>query len=137
VAVIDIKKNSKTGAYEVWTHNSSRNTQRDPVEFAQQLESLGVGEITLNSIDQDGVMKGYDLEIAQRVRNAVTVPMTVLGGAGKMSDIAELIRRLGVVGAAAGSLFVFKGIYRAVLISYPNYDQKSIAYSAARVDQEA
>lgn len=132
VAVLDVKRDKK-GKYEVWTHNASKNTGRDPVSLAQELEALGVGEITLNSIDQDGVMKGYDLELARRVRAAVTVPMTVLGGAGKLGDIQALIRELGIVGAAAGSLFVFKGIYKAVLINYPNRADK-LALSAAALD---
>lgn len=130
VAVLDVKRDRK-GTYEVWTHNATRNTKRDPVELAQELEQLGVGEITLNSIDQDGVMKGYDLELARRVRAAVTVPMTVLGGAGKLGDIQGLIRELGIVGAAAGSLFVFKGVYKAVLINYPNRADKLALSTAA------
>lgn len=123
VAVLDVKQKGK-GTWEVWTHNGTRNTGRDPALLAQELEAAGVGEITVNSIDQDGVMKGYDLEIVRRVRAAVTLPMTVLGGAGSLKDLEGLIREFGVIGAAAGSLFVFKGVYRAVLISYPNRAQK-------------
>lgn len=118
VVVLDVKKTG--GKYEIWTHNATKCTGKCPIEFSRQLQDLGVGEIVLNSIDRDGEMKGYDLEIASRARAAVTVPMSVLGGAGSLKDIATLINRLGIVGAAAGSLFVFKGIYRAVLINYPN-----------------
>jgi cyclase len=75
-----------------------------------------VGEIVLNSIDHDGEMKGYDLEIARRIRDAVTVPMSVLGGAGSLHDIGRLINQFGTIGAAAGSYFVFKGVYRCSLI---------------------
>lgn len=125
VVVLDVRKDPKSGAYEVWTHNGTRNTRRDPVAFARELEERGAGEITVNSIDQDGMMKGYDLELAERVREAVTVPMTVLGGAGSLKDIDALIRKFGIIGAAAGSLFVFKGVYKAVLINYPNRDMKN------------
>jgi cyclase len=81
-------------------------------------ESLGAGEILVNSIDNDGQMTGYDLTLAKRLRELTSLPMTVLGGAGSLDDIRRLIETCGVVGAAAGSLFVFKGPYRAVLINY-------------------
>lgn len=124
VVVVDVKRDARTGNYEVWTHNGKRNTRKDPVEFARQMEGLGAGEIIVNSIDRDGVMKGYDTEIAKRVRQAVKVPMTVLGGAGSLEDVRSLIEEFGIIGAAAGSLFVFKGIYRAVLINYPKRAEK-------------
>ena len=66
----------------------------------------------------------YDLAAVAQVRDATNVPITVLGGAGSLKDISELIRRFGVIGAAAGSLFVFKGVYRAVLINYPSLDAR-------------
>jgi len=78
----------------------------------------------VNSIDNDGMMQGYDLELARQVRERTTLPITILGGAGSLDDIGRLIDACGVVGAAAGSLFVFKGAYRAVLINYPNRDRK-------------
>ncbi len=78
----------------------------------------------MNSIDNDGRMSGYDIELAERVRRVVGVPLTVLGGAGSLADIGRLIEACGVVGAAAGSLFVFKGPYRAVLINYPTIAQR-------------
>ena len=74
--------------------------------------------------DHDGVMKGYDLALADKVRDAVSVPLTVLGGAGSLDDIGGLVSRYGIIGAAAGSLFVFKGVYKAVLINYPKPAEK-------------
>ena len=85
---------------------------------------LGAGEIVVNSIDNDGTMKGYDLALARAVRDAVRLPITMLGGAGSLADIGKLVATCGVVGAAAGSLFVFKGPYKAVLISYPGASAK-------------
>ena len=122
VVVLDVRKGKR--GYEVWTHNGRRATGESAVEAARRAESLGAGEILINSIDNDGMMKGYDLELARQVREATKIPMSVLGGAGSLADIARLVDTCGVVGAAAGSLFVFKGTYKAVLINYPNRAQK-------------
>ena len=130
VVVIDVKKVGKRD--EVFTHNGTRATGLEPAAFAARIEQLGAGEIVVNAIDRDGVMKGYDLELMGRVRDAVTLPLTALGGAGSTNDIAELIRRFGIVGAAAGSLFVFKGVYRAVLINYPKRADKDALIAQAR-----
>ena len=117
VAVLDITESQ--GRYEILTRNGTRRTGKCPIVVAQKLQQLGVGEIVLNSIDRDGTMTGYDLEISSQIRNTVSVPMSILGGAGSLKDIEDLICRFGIIGAAAGSLFVFKGIYKAVLINYP------------------
>jgi cyclase len=123
VVVLDVK--SRTfGGYEIYTHNGTKGTGKSPVEVAAIMAQAGAGEIVINSIDHDGVMKGYDLKLAKAIRDAVRVPLTVLGGAGSLDDIAKLLGTCGVVGAAAGSLFVFKGAYRAVLISYPSAQQR-------------
>lgn len=119
VVVLDVRQVAAR-KYEVWTHNATRPTALCPIEFSRRLQGLGVGEIVINSIDRDGEMKGCDLDLAARVREVVTVPMTILGGAGSLKDIGSLVSRFGIIGAAAGSLFVFKGIYKAVLINYPN-----------------
>lgn len=119
VVVLDVKK-KMLGGYSTFVHNGTKDTKRDPVTFACELESLGVGEIVINSIDNDGMMKGYDLAIAEDIRSAVSVPITVMGGAGSVEDMKQAVQRLGVVGVGAGSLFVFKGQFRAVLINYPS-----------------
>ena len=124
VVVLDVKKAAKGNAYEVRTHNGRKKTARSAVDFAAEAQSLGVGEIVVNSIDNDGVMKGYDIPLAKAMRQATGLPMTVLGGAGSLADIGRLIDACGVVGAAAGSLCVVKGVYKAVLINYPNQLQK-------------
>lgn len=124
VVVIDVKKSGLLRRQEVVTHNGSRRTGLNPVEFARQMAELGAGEIVINSVDRDGEMKGYDLDLIEQVRQAVHLPLTVLGGAGSLDDLKELLSRYGIIGAAAGSLFVFKGKYRAVLINYPNQAEK-------------
>lgn len=131
VLVLDVKRKRWGGGYEVWTHNGRRNTKQSPFDIAKQAEALGAGEVVVNSIDQDGMMKGYDLELAGQMRAATRLPMTVLGGAGSLADIEALLARCGVVGASAGSLFVFKGPYKAVLINYPTPAQKDALIRAA------
>jgi len=119
IVVLDVKKKGLFGNYEIYTHNGKVSTGKNPRDFAIEIEKLGVGEIVINSIDNDGVMEGYDMKIIQSIREAVSVPITALGGAGNLSDIKNLINKFGIMGAAAGSLFVFKGVYKAVLINYP------------------
>jgi cyclase len=126
VAILDVRK--KTGlfakGYDVCTHNAKMVYKFDPIKLAKQLQDAGAGEIVMNSVDRDGLMQGYDLELAAEFKQALKVPVTVLGGAGSLNHMSDLITKLGVVGVAAGSLFVFKGKYRAVLISYPTPEQK-------------
>lgn len=128
VVVMDVKPSRR--GWELYTHNGRRATGVNPVELAAQVQSTGAGEIVLNSIDRDGAMKGYDLDLVRAVRQVVDLPLTVLGGAGSLSDIAGLVREFGTIGAAAGSLFVFKGVYRAVLINYPNRADRDAIASA-------
>lgn len=126
VAVLDVRKSTGLFAkgYEVCTHNGKMVHKLDPIVLAKQLQNAGAGEIVINSVDRDGLMQGYDLELAVRFKEALKVPVTFLGGAGSLDHMGQLIARLGVVGVAAGSFFVFKGKYRAVLINYPTPEQK-------------
>ena len=129
VVVMDVKKSRFRSKYELWTHNASKSTGLCPIEFARKIEELGAGEVVVNSIDRDGVMKGYDIDLVAEIREAISLPMTVLGGAGSLEDIGGLIESFGIIGAAAGSLFVFKGAYRAVLISYPSHVERDVLIS--------
>ncbi len=126
VVVLDVRKKKGLFAsgYELCTHNATRVHKGEPIEIARRMQAAGAGEIVINSIDRDGQMKGYDLALAKEMRAALSIPMSVLGGAGSLADIEQLVQACGVIGAAAGSLFVFKGQYRAVLINYPNPAQK-------------
>lgn len=123
VVVIDVKK-KLLGGYEIYTLNGTKKIKQNFKDFISQLNEIGLGEIVINSIDQDGEMKGYDISLVETVRSLCDVPITVLGGAGSYDDIKGLINRFHIIGAAAGSLFVFKGKYRAVLINYPNRKEK-------------
>lgn len=130
VVVIDARKKMLGRGWDVVTHNARRSAKMDALDFAARVAELGAGEIVMNSVDLDGKMTGYDLELARRLRERVKIPMTMLGGAGKLEHMAELFSTCGVVGAAAGSLFVFKGQYRAVLINYPKPADKESLFAA-------
>lgn len=123
VVVIDVKK-GMLGGYRVFTHNGRKDTKLTPVAFARTVSECGAGEIVINSIDRDGMMNGYDLDLAAQIRKAVNIPVTLLGGAGSIDDMAAAVNRLGNIGVAAGSYFVFKGKYRAVLITYPSHTER-------------
>ncbi|MDC1455978.1 AglZ/HisF2 family acetamidino modification protein [Flavobacteriaceae bacterium] len=127
VVVLDVRK-KMLGGYDLYTMNGKKKSKRKLNEFVIELNGIGVGEIIVNSIDNDGKMLGYDIELAEIIRNLCDVPITILGGAGNLEHIKSLIDKFKVIGAAAGSLFVFKGKYKAVLINYPNKEEKAILY---------
>lgn len=124
VVVLDVHKRKFTGKYELYTHNGTKATGLNPVSFAKEMQRRGAGEIVVNFIDNDGMMQGYDMKLIESVKKEITIPLTVLGGAGSLDDIGSVINRFGIIGVAAGSLFVFKGKYKAVLINYPNPEEK-------------
>lgn len=127
IVVLDVKK-KLLGGYEVYTHNGKKATGINPFKFIEQAQLLGAGEIVINSIDQDGVMKGFDMSLIDKARERSSLPMTVLGGAGTLEDIKKVIEKHKIIGVAAGSLFVFKGKYKAVLINYPNKSEKDLLF---------
>jgi len=126
VVVLDVKKKGllSDAGYDVYIKNGNEKAGIKLKEFIQQLNEIGVGELIINSIDKDGTMSGYDLSLISTVRELTDFPMTVLGGAGSLEDIKSIISSYKIIGVAAGSLFVFKGKYRAVLINYPNREEK-------------
>lgn len=126
VVVLDIKKRGllKEGGYDLYTKNGKHKANVKVLDFIAELNSIGIGEIVINSIDNDGMMTGYDFQLIDLIRNHTDLPITVLGGAGSLDHIKEVISRYRIIGVAAGSLFVFKGKYNAVLINYPNRDEK-------------
>ena len=121
--VLDVRK-KLFGDYEVYTHNGKKRLKTNPFDLIPEIENLGAGEIIVNSIDQDGKMKGYDLNLAKRIRETVNIQLSILGGAGNLDDIRDLIKECGIIGAIAGSLFIYKGRLKAVLINYPSSTEK-------------
>jgi cyclase len=121
VVSMDVKKNF-LGKYETYTRSGKKSTGLDPVKHAVEMEKQGAGELFINSIDRDGTMQGYDLDLIKRVADAVSIPVVACGGAGKLQDLADAINIGGASAAAAGSFFVFQGPLHGVLISYPSQD---------------
>ncbi len=122
VVSIDVKK-SLFGGYSVYTKSGSKNNKVSPIEFAKKMEAEGAGEILLNSIDQDGTMNGYDLDLVKNISSQVGIPVIACGGAGSLDHMRAAVKQ-GASAVAAGSFFVFQGKHRAVLITYP--DRKEI-----------
>ena len=131
VVVLDVKRVGLLRRYSLVTHNATRRSQLDPVTFAKKAQHLGAGEIMVNSVDHDGQMDGYDLDLISRIVPEVSVPVTALGGAGSMDHVRGLVSQHAPIGAAAGSLFVFKGKYRAVLINYPSLHVRDQLFDVA------
>ena len=128
VVVLDVKKKKLFGGYDIYTHNGTKKSNSKLNDFILKLEEIGIGEIVINSIDNDGVMQGYDLPLIESIREKCSMPITVIGGAGSLQNIKDLISKFKIIGAAAGSLFVFKGKYKAVLINYPNRKERKPLY---------
>jgi len=117
VVAIDVRRNP-SGKYEVYTNGGVKPRGIDPVSHARHIEKMGAGEILINSIDRDGTMEGYDLDLIKAVSAAVSIPVIACGGAGRIEDFAPAVKA-GASAVAAGSFFVFHGKRRAVLINYP------------------
>jgi imidazole glycerol-phosphate synthase subunit HisF len=118
VVSIDVKK-KWLGKYQVFACSGSKGIKTALIDYVKEVEAAGAGEIMINSIDRDGMMNGYDLELIGSVAEAVSIPVIACGGAGKIEDLAQAVLKGGASAAAAGSMFVFHGPRRAVLINYP------------------
>jgi cyclase len=127
VVVLDIKKRGFLygGGYEIYIRNGKEKANVQLKDFIDQINETGVGELVINSIDHDGLMEGYNNDLISLIRDWTNFPITVLGGAGSLDDIKSIIMKYKIIGVAAGSLFVFKGKYKAVLINYPNREEKA------------
>lgn len=134
VATLDVRKVAdRSVRYEVYSHNGLARHGAGLLELFDWCQEAGAGEIVVNSIDRDGTMEGYDLDLARAIKQRAKIPVTFLGGAGSHQNIVSLIESCGLVGAAAGSLFVFKGKYRAVLINYPSFEQREVFAASTKL----
>ena len=111
------------GKYEVFTHGGRKSTGLNPVELAKRAEAEGAGEILITSIDRDGTLEGYDLDLIKMVTDNVQIPVIACGGAGSVKDLADAYYQSGVSAVACGAFFLFYGPRRTVLITYPTEEQ--------------
>ncbi|MBI5520982.1 MAG: imidazole glycerol phosphate synthase subunit HisF [Desulfarculus sp.] len=118
IGAIDVKK-SLWGKYKVCHHGGRQVAEVGPVEWARRLEELGAGEILLTSVERDGTFQGYDLELVRQVSQAVGVPVIACGGAGKLEHLGQAVKQAGASAVALGSMVVYQGPHRAVLINFP------------------
>jgi cyclase len=108
------------GRYEVMSHGGKRGTGKDPVKLAMEMEKMGAGELLLTSVDRDGTYEGYDIELTHKVTSAVSIPVIACGGAGTLTDFKYAVENGGASACAVGSMVVYYGRNRAVLISFPS-----------------
>ena len=120
---IDIKRNF-FGKEKVWIRNGRKSTKYKPEDFAQLMEKNGAGELIVQSINHDGMMKGYDIDLLRRVALHTTIPIVALGGAGNFNHLKQAYKEGLVNGLAAGSLFLYRSAKKGVLLSYP--EEKNI-----------
>jgi imidazole glycerol-phosphate synthase subunit HisF len=121
VVCVDIRKTTN-GSYKVYNHVNRKNTNSDPLTYIKMLESIGSGEIILHSVDREGTYLGYDLDILEEISSKVKIPIIALGGASSLADIKNVLKT-DISAAAAGSIFVFYGRLKAVLINYPSREE--------------
>jgi len=119
---IDVKKEFLKGNI-VYVKGGTQSTGLNPVDYAREIENAGAGEILINSIDRDGVMEGYDIELIKSISGSIKIPIIACGGAGRLNDFSQAVKQGGASAAAAGSFFIFHGKRRAVLITYPSYSE--------------
>jgi imidazole glycerol-phosphate synthase subunit HisF len=122
VVCIDIKKKF-LGGDVVWIYSGSKATTFEPVTYARFMADNGAGELFIQSIDFDGMMEGYNLELISRISNAVTIPVIACSGAGSNHHLSQVVKQSNASAVAAGSLFVYHGPRRAVLINYPTQEE--------------
>jgi cyclase len=119
IGSIDVKKNV-FGNYKVYSHDGIKNTNIDPVEWAQNLEALGAGELLVTSMDRDGTWKGFDIEMTKMISNAVSIPVIANGGAGDIEDIGQVIHDGNASAVALGSMVVYQANGMGVLVNFPD-----------------
>lgn len=120
VVCMDVKK-KWLGKEQVWSHAGSKATGKSPIEFAKEMQAMGAGELIVQSIEKDGTMAGYDLNLIKSISEALTIPVVALGGAGSYQDLRQAFDQGYASAMAAGSLFVYQGSNKGVLISYQGF----------------
>ncbi len=118
VVTLDVRKTNFFGKYALYSQNATLKHSINPLQFAQECVRLGAGEIIINSIDREGTRQGFDTDIIRYFRPSIECPFSIIGGARSITDIEQLVAEFSPIGIGVGTIFVMKGKYRAVLISY-------------------
>ena len=122
IVTVDVKKDF-WGKQKVFINNGKKNTKIDILEHILNIEKLGAGEVVINSIDNDGLMQGFDIDLLKKAKEIINIPIVALGGAGKNEDITKVFKQTDISAVAVGSMFVYHGALNGVLINYPSYDK--------------
>jgi len=131
VVVLDMKKSGIfKNKFRIYTHRGKKLFKENPINLIKKIQELGAGELVINSIDKDGTRTGYDHELISYVKEHIKIPLTIIGGCDNKYDMKSAIEKFGLLGLGAGSLFVLKGKYRAVLIQYLNTKEKNFIFSS-------
>lgn len=122
IVSVDVKKNL-WGNYEVWSHAGKKNTKKNPVDWAIEVEGLGAGEILLTSIDKEGTWSGFDINLIKKVTDAVSIPVIAHGGSGNINHIGEVVRQANASAVALGSMVLYQQKGYGVLVNFPDKDK--------------
>ena len=134
--MLDVERTRFTKRLTCKYLNGKKDSRKDPLEAAKLFTSLGAGEILLQSIDNDGTLNGYDRSIIEIVKKQINYPVTILGGASSYENIKEISDTYGPLGVSAGSVFIFEGIHRAVLLNYPSKKEKILMTNSFNLKQK-
>lgn len=118
VVCVDVKKKF-LGKQQVWINNGTKSMGIEPIEFAMLMEEKGAGELIIQSIEHDGLMQGYDIQLTKQIAEKTSIPIIALGGAGNINHMKQCFSQAHTNGLAAGSMFVYHGANNGVLINYP------------------
>jgi cyclase len=118
---VDVKRNW-LGNPLVYQAKDMKTMSTNWLGLMRQLVQAGAGEVLLNAVDKDGTLSGPDLDLIQKASKAIEVPLIAVGGISSLTDIRDAVRS-GASGVAAGAFFVYYGPHRAVLITYPHYEE--------------
>jgi cyclase len=132
VVSVDIKRSLFSG-YKVYSLAGTKKSTFNALDFCLLMQEMGAGELIINSIDNDGTMEGYDINILKQITEATEVPIVALGGAGNLNDFTKAIYEGGASAVSAGSLFVYHGPRKAVLINYPTKEEKLILFKSESI----
>jgi cyclase len=127
IASVDVKKNL-FGKYTAYVKSGQKKVSVPLMDYIKQIEDKGAGELLINSISHDGMMQGYDLELIKMISENVDIPVIACGGAGELKDMRAATEEAFASAAAAGSMFVYHGPRKGVLVNYPEKEELNTTF---------